>query len=122
MKLTYRGVQYSEENPKLSTPAIVISNKDIIYRGNSLKARINPKFPWLKYLKQLFRNSESRPVFDPITFWYDHKRKFIEHCWHVGYLEKLDRCWDLNLQIEQPKALEQKQKIKLKYRGVTYYR
>ena len=122
MKLTYRGVQYSEEKPKLSTPATVIGNKDIIYRGNSLKARINPKFPWLKYLKQLFRNSESRPVFDPITFWYDHKRKFIEHCWHVEYLEKLDRCWDLNLQIEQPKALEQKQKIKLKYRGVTYYR
>ncbi|MDJ0897455.1 MAG: DUF4278 domain-containing protein [Xenococcus sp. MO_188.B8] len=122
MKLTYRGVQYSDKNPKLATPETVIGNKDIVYRGNSLKERINPQFPWLKYLTQLFSKPESKPVFDPITFWYNHKRKFIENCWHVEDLEKLDRCWDVTLQIEQLQALKQKQKIKLKYRGVTYYR
>ena len=122
MKLTYRGVQYSDKNPKLATPKTVIGNKDIVYRGNSLKERINPKFPWLRYLTQLFRKPESKPVFDPITFWYNHKRKFVENCWHVEDLEKIERCWYVTLQIEQLQALKQKQKIKLKYRGVTYYR
>ncbi|MEM9276748.1 MAG: DUF4278 domain-containing protein [Cyanobacteria bacterium P01_F01_bin.143] len=122
MKLTYRGVQYHEETPKLATPTTSITNKDLVYRGNSLKARINPKFPWIKYIKQLFHKSESRPVFDPITFWYDHKRKFIEDCWSLEELEKLDLCWNLTLHIEHLKALKSKRKIVLKYRGVTYYR
>ena len=122
MKLTYRGVQYNEENRNFSIPATAIENKEIIYRGNSPKATINTRFPWLKYIKQLFRKSESKPVFDPITFWYEHKRQFIKDCWRLGDIEKLDRCWDLTLQIERTKALKQKQKTKLKYRGVTYYR
>ena len=96
--------------------------KDIVYRGNSLKNRINPKFPWLKYVKQLFQNSESRPVFDPITFWYEHKRKFLADCWRLDDMERLDAAWDLTLQIEKSKAFKRKQKTKLKYRGVTYYR
>lgn len=122
MKLTYRGVQYNEEIEQLSTPATAIGKKEIIYRGNSPKARINPKFPWIKYIKQLFRKSDSIPVFDPITFWYDHKREFIEDCWFSDDVEKLDHSWDLTLQIGRTKALKPKQKVKLKYRGVTYYR
>lgn len=122
MKLTYRGIQYSEEIEQLSTLAITTEKKEIIYRGNSPKAKINPKFPWIKYIKQLFCQSESRPVFDPITFWYDHKREFIEDCWFSEDVKKLDRAWNLTLQIERAKALKSKQKTKLKYRGVTYYR
>ena len=119
MKLTYRGVQYQEKQ-NFSTTTVPVENKEIIYRGNSPKARINPKFPCLNYIKQLFRQSESRPVFDPITFWYEHKRNFIEECWLSDDVEKLDRAWNLTLQIEKKKA--SKQKTKLKYRGVTYYR
>lgn len=119
MKLTYRGVQYQEENRNFLTP-VAPENKNLIYRGNSLKARINPKFPWLRYIKQLFRKSESKPVFDPITFWYDHKRKFIKECWHIDDIEQLDRAWGLTLQIEA-KSVKSKP-IKLKYRGITYYR
>ena len=115
MKLTYRGVQYQEKNSSTITAPV----EKIIYRGNSPKARISPKFPWLNYIKQLFRQSDLRPVFDPITFWYEHKRKFIEECWLSDDLEKLDRAWNLTLQNERTKAA---QKTKLKYRGVTYYR
>lgn len=119
MKLTYRGVQYQEEDHNFSDLAAI--QNQLIYRGNSVKARIEPKFPWLNYIKQLFRQSESKPVFDPITFWYAHKRKFIESCWFADDVEKLDRAWDLTLQIEKAKTLRQ-QKTKFKYRGVTYYR
>ena len=118
MKLTYRGVHYQEKQ-NFSTITVPLENKEIIYRGNSPKARINPKFPWLNYIKQLFRQSKSRPILDPITFWYEHKRKFIEECWLSDDVEKLDRAWDLTLQIERTKAA---QKTKMKYRGVTYYR
>lgn len=122
MKLTYRGVKYSEAVPKPTTPATAVENSQIIYRGNSQQARINPKFPWWKYIRQLVRRSESKPVFDPITFWYDHKRQFLDECWYLDDLERLDRCWNLTVEIERLKALQAKQKTKLKYRGVTYYR
>ncbi|MBE9047301.1 DUF4278 domain-containing protein [Pleurocapsales cyanobacterium LEGE 10410] len=118
MKLTYRGVEYSNV-PK---PQVVrAGNQEIIYRGNSSKARITPKFPWFRYLKQLFNSSEPKPVYDPITFWYEHKRKFVEDCWLLDDVEQLNYCWYLTQQIERNK-LRSRQKIKLKYRGVTYYR
>ena len=120
MKLTYRGVQYSETLQ--STPVTVKENQEIIYRGNSSKARINPKFPWFEYFQQLFNKSESKPVYDPITFWYNHKRKFIKDCWLIDDVEQLNYCWYLTQQIEHHQLLHSKQKIKLKYRGVTYYR
>lgn len=120
MKLIYRGIPYNDKNRRVSIiPSVV--NQEIVYRGNSSKARINPKFPWLKYIKQLFQ-SESKPVFDPITFWYNHKREFVKDCWYLSNAEKLELAWDLTLKIERAKALKSKQKTKLKYRGVTYYR
>lgn len=120
MKLTYRGVPYNEKTQRVLTTALPVRH-EVIYRGNSSKARINPKFSWLSYIKQLFHKSESQPVLDPITFWYDHKRKFLEDCWHLDDIAKLDRAWNLTLQLET-KALKPQQKTKLKYRGVTYYR
>ena len=122
MKLTYRGVQYQEENQNSTTLVVPTGNKEIIYRGNSPRAITNPKFPWLRYIKQLFNKSDSRPVFDPITFWYDHKREFLEDCWLSEDVTKLDRAWDLTLQIESTTGLKSQQQIKLKYRGVTYYK
>ena len=121
MELIYRGVRYREEN-RHSLTIKEATKEEVIYRGNSSKARINPKFPWLRYVKQLFSKSESKPIIDPIAFWYDHKREFIEDCWHWSDVEKLDRAWNLTLQIERAKAQKSKQKTKLKYRGVTYYR
>ena len=123
MKLNYRGVRYNnEENPYLSTSPVETKKKEIVYRGHSLRARINPKFPWISYIKQLFYQSEVKPIFDPITFWYDHKREFLNDCWNLDDVEKLDRAWDLTIQIERAKTFKPKPKIKLKYRGVTYYR
>ena len=122
MKLIYRGVQYNEANPYLSISLVEAKKKEIIYRGNSLRASINPKFPWISYIKQLFYKSEVKPIFDPITFWYEHKREFLKDCWSLDDVERLDRAWDLTIQIERAKTFKPKQKIKLKYRGVTYYR
>lgn len=121
MKLTYRGVQYSEKNQHSIALIKEAYNKEIIYRGNSPQARINPNFPWLRYIKQLFNRSESKPIFDPITFWYNHKREFVEDCWYLDDVEKLNLAWNLTIQIERTK-LKPKQKTKLKYRGVTYYK
>ena len=121
MTLTYRGIPYPEKQAKTPTPAVT-RQKNIIYRGNSPQARINAKFPWWKYLKQIFKNSQSQAIFDPITFWYHHKRQFLDDVWRSHDAEKLDRCWDLTLQIERSQAVKSKQPIKLKYRGVTYYR
>ncbi|MEO1340484.1 MAG: DUF4278 domain-containing protein [Cyanobacteria bacterium J06635_13] len=122
MKLTYRGVQYSEQKPLLLSSSLETIDQEIIYRGNSRLGRINPNFPWLGYIKQLFDRSESRPIVDPIKFWYNHKREFIEECWHLDNREKIALTWNLTIRIERAKALKLKQKTKLKYRGVTYYK
>ncbi|MEL6908922.1 MAG: DUF4278 domain-containing protein [Cyanobacteria bacterium J06643_13] len=122
MKLTYRGVQYSEKKPLLLSPSLETVDQEIIYRGNSRLGRINPNFPWLGYVKQLFPRSESRPIVDPIKFWYNHKREFIEECWHLDNREKIALTWNLTIRIERAKALKSQQKTKLKYRGVTYYK
>ncbi len=123
MKLTYRGVEYSEEISPSSQSATSLTNKNIIYRGNSPQGRIiNTRFPLVPYIKQLFNKSKSKPVFDPITFWYNYQRAFLDDCLLADNLEKLNRCWNLNKQSKPSKALKPKQKTKLKYRGVTYYR
>ena len=121
MKLTYRGIQYNESK-NFCALTLETNNKEIIYRGNSSKGRINPKFPWLDYTKQLFFNPKSKPIFDPIAFWYVRKREFLEECWHFGDIDRLNIAWNITIQIEKNKALRSKPKTKLKYRGVTYYK
>lgn len=119
MTLTYRGIPYKEESRNFSASTAIVEKKEIVYRGNSSKTIINPKFPLLKYIKQLLPISESKPVFDPITFWYDHKREYIKDYWRLSNSEKLELAWNLTMQIEQAKASKSKPN-KLKYRGVTY--
>ncbi|MBE9171055.1 DUF4278 domain-containing protein [Pleurocapsales cyanobacterium LEGE 06147] len=151
MELIYRGIKYIGNEPKLPAAIKAADNHNIISRQSN-KVTVNANFPLLGYLKQLFSRSESKPVFDevqagkgpcaeetsapceprstvsrrsildPITFWYIHKRKFLENFWLLDEREKLERCWELTL---KPKpAINQKsdRPIKLKYRGVTYYR
>lgn len=121
MKLTYRGIQYSEENQHLLASSIDTLDEGIIYRGNSRLGRIKPNFPWLEYVGQLFQRSESKPIFDPIAFWYEHKKKYIEDCWNLDNREKIALVWNLTIRMERAK-LKPKQKTQLKYRGVTYYK
>ena len=121
MKLTYRGVRYREDSHLLTSIAETIS-AEITYRGNSPQGRIKPNFPWLKYVMQPFRKSETRPILNPTTFWYNHKREFIADCWYLADVNKLDRAWNLTVQLEILRALKSKPKVKLKYRGVTYYK
>jgi len=121
VKLTYRGIQYNEENQQLLASSIDTVDKEIIYRGNSRLGRISPNFPWLGYVKQLFHRSESKPIFDPVTFWYNHKREFVEDCWHLDNREKIAIAWNLTIRLERAK-LKPKQITRLKYRGVAYYK
>ncbi|MDJ0593499.1 MAG: DUF4278 domain-containing protein [Pleurocapsa sp. MO_226.B13] len=122
MQLIYRGVKYNEKNPNLSVATTPSNSKEIVYRGNCLKATSNPKFPWLSYIKQIFQQSKSTRILDPISFWYDRRRKFLNHCWLSDDVERLNRAWDLTRERERAKAIASKPKTKLKYRGVTYYR
>ena len=121
MKLTYRGIEYSEAKSNCLTLNSEKIEDKIVYRGNSPKARIKPDFPWLKYIKQLFK-SGSKPTLDPITFWYDHKREFIEDCWQLDDADKSDLVLNITTKIARDKQLKSRSKIKLKYRGVTYYK
>lgn len=129
MQLTYRGIKYSSNNSTVSTP-IEENDCQIIYRGQSVKAAIAPKFPFLNYFKQLFSHGETKPVFAPMIFWYKHKKQFLENCWQLDEIEQLDLCWKITLKIERERALKRDRSlhnegdrpIKLKYRGVTYYR
>ena len=120
--MTYRGIKYQESKQDLRGLTLETDRKEIVYRGNSFKGKISPKFPWRNYIRQFFSQSESKPIFDPITFWYDRKREFLEDCWHFGDLKKLNLAWNSTIQIERDKALESKPKTRLKYRGVTYYK
>jgi hypothetical protein len=121
MKLIYRGIQYDEKDRAAMPSNTGINSKDIVYRGNSPKARVNLKFIWLKYIKQLFSYPKSEVIFDPLTFWYEYQKQFLEDMWRDDR-EMLDRAWNLTIEIEQAQALKAQQKTKFKYRGVTYYR
>lgn len=138
MELIYRGIKYTAEDPKLPAKTGEADNNKIS-RRQSNQIKISPNFPLFGYLKQIFSRSEPKPVFDPITFWYMHKRKYLETCWPLDERDKFERCWELTLKVQSPSllrgnlipspdSLEQKthqksdRPIKLKYRGVTYYR
>ena len=119
---SYSGIVVFLKKAVARKTAIKPYNLEIVYRGNSLSVGINPKFPWIKYyIKYLLSKSSEKTVFEPIAFWYDHKKEFLEDCRCLDN-SKRDRYGDLTLQIEKDKALKSQQKTKLKYRGVTYYR
>ncbi|MGF1479391.1 MAG: DUF4278 domain-containing protein [Cyanophyceae cyanobacterium] len=119
MKLIYRGVPYSGDEPK-SASGVAVGDRPAHCQGY-VKATIKPHFPLFKYLKQLFQRSEAKPVIDPVTFWYGHKRQYLNFCLLLNELEVLERCWYLTLSKAQ-KTAKPAQPIQLKYRGVTYYR
>lgn len=120
MELIYRGIKYSSNNSTVLGSAK--GNKpQIVYRGKSVKTAIAPKFPVFKYCKQLF-SSWKPPVFNPVKFWYKHKTQYLEKCWQLDEIEQLDCCWEITLKIEREQILKTDRPIKLKYRGVTYYR
>ena len=120
-RLVYRGIEY-QEPVSLLTLTTASDDKELIYRGNSPQPRINLRFSWFPYIKQLFSKSEAKPILDPISFWYNRQREFIQDCWNLDdEVEKLNRSWSLTQKIELATALKAKPKTKLKYRGVTYY-
>ena len=120
MELIYRGIKYKINNSKVLNSGQKKQHR-IIYRGKSVKAGIDAKFPLFKYCKQLF-SSWKPPVFNPIKFWYKHKSQYLENCWQLDLVKQLNLCWEITSKIEQEKVSERERPIQLKYRGVTYYR
>ena len=118
MELIYRGIKYKSN----SRNSQAIKGKRLpILKKKLAKARISSSFPLAAYCKQLFFNPNS-PIYDPERFWHQHQSHFLKECWQLSMVDRLDSCWELTLKIELAQALKNKAPVKLKYRGVTYYR
>ena len=118
MELIYRGIKYTSNNSALLNST---DKKRIIYCKQPIETKSNFEFPVLKYCKQLL-GSDKLAAYHPIKFWYRHKSQHIENCWKINIVERLDYCWKTTLYIDQQKSLSDNTPVKLKYRGVTYYR
>ena len=125
MKLTYRGISYSSNS--------------LIHQDNMKYTQFTPEIsrvkssrnPWLKYFKQIFVNNNTPRIFNPRKFWRQQKIEKLESCWQLNYyIELFKICWYLEIvKSEYQNAITSTAKdkpvtagIKLKYRGVTYYR
>ena len=117
MELRYRGVKYQSNslNPSVKREKLPFLRRKLV------RPTISYNFPTIKYCKQLFFNQGS-PIYNPEYFWHRYQSEFLEKCWQSNPLEQLDYCWKLTLKIEQAQKLKKKSLVKLKYRGVTYYR
>lgn len=125
MKLTYRGISYS------SNLLIHQANMKHTQFHSEIKTVRSKNHPWLQYFKQIFLNQKNSPkIFNPRKFWQQQKIEKLESCWRLNYhIELFKICWYLEaiqpeyaaaclkLQSDRPQT-----KVKLKYRGVTYYR
>lgn len=124
MKLTYRGISYSSNS--------------LIHQDNMKHTQFTPEInrvkssrnPWLKYFKQIIVNNNTPRIFNPRKFWRQQKIEKLEGCWQLNYyIELFKICWCLEIvKSEYQNAITSTAKdkpatgIKLKYRGVTYYR
>ena len=118
MELIYRGIKYKLDRPNSQA---IKAKKLTIFQKKLAKAAISHSFPIVAYCKQLFFNQNS-PIYDPERFWHQHQSQFLKECWQLSMVDRLDSCWELTLKIELAQALKNRTPVKLKYRGVTYYR
>lgn len=119
MELVYRGIKYNSKN--LIALKIVREQKHkIIYAIRTNQITIERNFPISKYLKQLFFGGQ-HPVCHPQKFWYKHQIDYLENCWQLSEIQLIDFCWKITLEMER-QAKKSNSPIKLKYRGVTYYK
>ena len=116
MELRYRGVKYQSN----SLNSAVKNVKTPILRRRLIKPAISYNFPAIEYYKQLFFDRGS-PIYNPKQFWHQYQSEFLEKCWQLNPLKQLNSCWQLS-SIERPPAVKKNPPVKLKYRGVTYYR
>lgn len=101
------------------------------------------KFPFLLYFKQLFAANIYVKFINPFSFWRRYKINHLETCLEFDTIRHLETCQHLKLQskklhnidsikLTKPKIdknnilpnkiLIAQPIVKLKYRGVTYYR
>ena len=117
MELIYRGIRYKSNNLKSPT----IQGKKLSIKKKLAKAKNGCSFPAIAYYKQLLFN-RNLSVRDPKLFWHLYRSQFLDKCWKLNMSEQLDFCWELTLKIELARALKDRTPVKLKYRGITYYR
>ena len=116
MELVYRGIKYSSKN--LMALKIIKEYKHLLYIKKTDRIAKDRKFPYLKYFKRLIV-SDLNLIRNPNIFWYKYKIGYLEQCWKSSEINLLTSCWEMS-----PEELEAKHNspIKLKYRGVTYYK
>ena len=122
MKLIYRGIKYNSHN--LIALRIVSENRDeinkIIHSNKLNNIAISYKFPFLQYAKQ-FVDLKSITIYSPHKYWHKHQTIHLENCWKVSDIKILKACWEITLK-RQKKVTKTNLPIKLKYRGITYYK
>lgn len=98
---------------------IIKEHKHIIYSKKSEPIVKVRKFPYLKYFKQLIIGDRDL-VRNPNIFWYKQKVNYLEKCWKNSEVKLLTFCWEMSPEESEPGT--NNSPIKLKYRGVTYYK
>lgn len=122
MKLVYRGIKYNSNS--LIALKIVRQHKHkiglIISKKKFDKSIIGSRFPFFEYAKQLF-STDPYFVRNPRVFLHQYLARYLEKCWKVSEVKILDSCWKITLEKEK-ESVNANLPIKLKYRGVTYYK
>jgi hypothetical protein len=92
------------------------------------------KFPLQQYFKQLFFRSSYVTILNPFKFWRLYQESHLENCQEQNLALLLERCLKQKIHAAAPplpncsegSLISIKPKslpiVKLKYRGVTYYR
>ena len=57
--------------------------------------QIKLKFPWLKYLKQIFNSSQYVTIVNPWKFWRRYRIEHLNACYQYNTVEFLERCRQL---------------------------
>lgn len=111
MELIYRGVKYKSNSLNYSLPI----------KKTTLAKTAIARNPLVRYCKQLLFN-QNRSIYKQNKFSYQHQSQFLEDCWQLNLVDRLDSCWKETLKIELARAMKNNTPVKLKYRGVIYYR
>lgn len=120
MELIYRGIKY--QNKKSEFHNLVKNNQlPLFYCKKKIRAKTSNRFPLKKYCQQLFSRRKSA-ILSPSKFLYQYQIQLLESCWRIDMILMLNFCWQATIMIEMERSLRGNPPLKLKYRGVEYYK
>ncbi len=119
MELIYRGIKYQSDKSKFHD--FNQHQKLLLTWRKKTSQASTDKFPLAKYCQQFFRKQTPK-VYSLTKFWHQHQRDCLETCWQIDVIENLNHCWRTTVIVELEQKFTVRTPIKLKYRGITYYR